>query len=63
MFPYGEDFNKCTYFTGFFPYRDSINRRAHVISDSSQKISKLDGTDFDELEGQKETQMIKGDRG
>ena len=25
-FPYGEDPNKCTYFAGFFPYRDSIDQ-------------------------------------
>ena len=26
VFPYGEDPNKCMYFVGFFPYKDSIDQ-------------------------------------
>ena len=35
MFPYGEDPNQCTYFAGFFPYRDSMTRVNREVQDIS----------------------------
>ena len=38
--------------------------RCQVVYDNSQKISKLDGIDFDDLEGlKKKKTKIRGDRG